>query len=101
MMALTYIIGQLSAPVEQFIGFAQSLQDARISIDRLNEINGKQDEITLDTPMRSDLPEDESIYVEQISFNYEGADRDYVLKELSLTIPQNKVTAIVGANWKW
>lgn len=98
MMALTYIIGQLSAPVEQFIGFAQSLQDARISIDRLNEINSKQDEITPDTPMRSDLPEDESIYVEQISFNYEGADRDYVLKGLSLTIPQNKVTAIVGAS---
>lgn len=98
MMALTYIIGQLSAPVEQFIGFAQSLQDAKISIDRLSEINNKQDEVTLDMSMRTDLPQEESIYLEQISFNYEGADRDYVLKDLSLSVPQNKITAIVGAS---
>ncbi len=98
MMALTYIIGQLSAPIDQFIGFVQSLQDAKISIDRLNEINNKQEEVTLDTQMRSDLPKDESLHIEQISFNYEGADRDYVLKELSLSIPQKQVTAIVGAS---
>ena len=44
MMALTYIIGQLTAPVEQFIGFARSFQDAQISLERLNEVHGKEDE---------------------------------------------------------
>lgn len=44
MMSLTYIIGQLSAPVSSFIGFAQQFQDAKISLERLNEVHGKPDE---------------------------------------------------------
>lgn len=44
MMSLTYIIGQLSSPVSSFIGFAQQFQDAKISLERLNEIHGRKDE---------------------------------------------------------
>lgn len=98
MMAITYIIGQLSAPVDQFIGFAQSYQDASISLERLNEVHGRDDE---DSPaqIRMDvLPIDQSLMVENISFSYDGADRDYVLENLSLRIPAGKVTAIVGAS---
>ena len=44
MMSLTYIIGQISAPINEFISFTQSLQDARISLERLNEIHAQDDE---------------------------------------------------------
>ena len=38
MMAMQYILGQLNAPISQFIGFIQAAQDAKISMERLNEI---------------------------------------------------------------
>lgn len=98
MMATTYIIGQLTSPVEQFIGFARSFQDAQISLERLNEIHGKKDEEdTIDNKLLI-LPVKRDITIENLSFNYDGADRDYVLKNISLIIPEKKVTAIVGTS---
>lgn len=98
MMALTYIIGQLSSPVEQFIGFARSFQDAQISLERLNEVHGKEDEEETIANKLSTLPDRREITVENLSFSYDGADRDYVLENINLNIPQEKVTAIVGAS---
>lgn len=98
MMALTYIIGQLSAPVEQFIGFARAFQDAQISLERLNEIHGKEDEEDTITNKLSILPIHRDISIENLFFSYDGADRDYVLNSINLKIPQEKVTAIVGAS---
>ncbi|GHV22353.1 hypothetical protein FACS189428_4290 [Clostridia bacterium] len=46
MMSISYIIGQLSGPIGQVIGFSQSLQDAKISLELLNEIHNKPDEAT-------------------------------------------------------
>lgn len=98
MMAISYIIGQLSGPIGQVIGFSQSLQDAKISLERLNEINNKEEEIAFVDEKINTLPEDKTIKLENVCFSYDGAERDYVLEDLNLTIPQNKVTAIVGAS---
>ncbi|MDR3339645.1 MAG: peptidase domain-containing ABC transporter [Candidatus Symbiothrix sp.] len=98
MMSISYIIGQLSGPIGQVIGFAQSLQDAKISLERLNEIHNKEDEEQTLANKLNALPEHKSIAMQNICFSYDGADRDYVLEDLSLSIPQNKVTAIVGAS---
>lgn len=98
MMSLSYIIGQLSAPISQFIGFAQSLQDAKISLERLGEIHNKEDEENLDEIRISELPNDKTIHIKDLWFSYDGADRDYVLEDITLDIPQNKTTAIVGAS---
>ena len=98
MMALTYIIGQLSAPVEQFIGFARAFQDAQISLERLNEVHGKEDEEETIENKLTILPDKRDITLENLSFSYDNADRDYVLDNINLTIPQEKVTAIVGAS---
>ena len=98
MMSMTYIIGQLSGPVSSFIGFAQQLQDAKISLERLNEVHGKKDEEQdIETKLMI-LPEKQDIKIENLSFSYDGADRDYILKDLNLEIPARKVTAIVGAS---
>lgn len=98
MMSLTYIIGQLSAPVASFIGFAQQFQDAKISLERLNEIHGKPDEEQDITTKLAVLPEKRDLEIEGVSFSYDGADRDYVLDNVSLSIPEHKITAIVGAS---
>ena len=98
MMSLTYIIGHVSVPVSEFIGFAQSFQDAKISLERLNEIHGKRDEET-DIGTRLDsLPEHHDITLDHVTFSYSGANRDFALDDVSLCIPENKVTAIVGAS---
>lgn len=96
MMSLTYIIGQVSAPISEFIGFAQSLQDARISLERLNEIHAQDDEEKdIETKMPH-LPADHSIRIENLTYSYSGAARDYALKNVTIDISQHKVTAIVG-----
>lgn len=98
MMSLTYIVGQLSSPIEQFIGFARSLQDAKISLERLSEIHLREDEEESINQKVSTLPVDKSIVVEHLYFSYSGANRNYVLKDVNLKIPEKKVTAVVGAS---
>lgn len=98
MMSISYIIGQLSSPISQVISFCQSLQDAKISLERLNEINNKEEEVTSVETKLNILPEDKTIRLENVCFSYEGAERDYALENLDLIIPQDKVTAIVGAS---
>ena len=98
MMSISYIIGQLSAPIGQVIGFAQSLQDAKISLERLNEIHNKPDEEQKSVFQVNDLPENKTINIQDISFSYSGSPRDYVLHHLHLIIPAGKTTAIVGAS---
>jgi ATP-binding cassette, subfamily B, bacterial len=98
MMSLTYIIGQVSAPISEFIGFAQAFQDAKISLERLNEIHRRKDEEQDITSKLSILPENKEITVDHVTFSYSGADRDYALKNVNLVIPEHKVTAIVGAS---
>ena len=44
LVAIQYIIGQLNAPLNRFIEFIRSLQDAKISLERMNEIHSKEDE---------------------------------------------------------
>jgi len=98
MMSISYIIGQLSSPISQVIGFLQSAQDAKISLERLNEVQNKEDEKQNLENKVSELPENKNITLNNVYFTYDGADRDYILDNISLTIPHNRVTAIVGAS---
>lgn len=98
MLAVQYIIGQISAPVQQWIGFVQSAQDAKISMERLNEIHRLEDEEKPDKIYIKQLPEERSITLKEVTFTYPGAGNDPVLDKINLVIPANKVTAIVGAS---
>ena len=96
MMSLTYIIGQLSAPINDFISFIQAVQDAKLSLERLNEIHSQPDEDTDIKDKAAVLPADKTIRVEHVTFSYDGAERNYALYDVSLEIPESRVTAIVG-----
>jgi ATP-binding cassette subfamily B protein len=98
MMALQYIIGQLSSPVEQLIQFMQHYQDAQISLERLNEIHEIDDEETTQKPLLHILPENQDTQLKNLTFTYTGAGNEPVLKNINLTIPQGKITAIVGTS---
>ena len=97
MLAITSIVGQLNSPITQFISFMRNLQDASISLDRLGEIHNKEDEETLGDEKIKQIPEDADIKLKDISFRYIGS-LEPVIKNLSLTIPANKTTAIVGVS---
>ena len=96
MLAIQYIIGQLNGPIEQLVGFSQQAQDAKISLERLNDIHSLEDEEPKDKEFTHQLPQQHSIIINNLSFTYTGAGNEPVLKNINLTIPQNKVTAIVG-----
>ncbi len=97
MMAISYIIGQLNAPIQQLIGFIYAYQDAKIALERLTEIHSKEDEEQTGDEKIYDVPFNSDIQLSKINFRYLGSD-ELVLKDLDLTIPANKVTAIVGAS---
>jgi ATP-binding cassette subfamily B protein len=98
MMAVQYIIGQLNSPIEQMIGFIQSAQDAKISLERLGEIHNKEDEENPEDDKLASLPEQKDIKITALSFQYEGPHSEMVLKDIHLEIPENKITAIVGTS---
>ena len=98
MLAVQYIIGQLNAPIDQFIGFMHSLQDAKISLERLGEIHNQEDEENFDDEKVALLPNDQSIKMQNIEFQYDKPHGEMVLKDVSLIIPENKITAIVGTS---
>lgn len=137
MLAIQYIIGQLNGPIEQMIGFVQGWQNARISMDRLNEVHHAEDEEPAHKgylkalPLRyaaqlsggkdlkafSTINEGEyhsdvnsrleastqracfpAISFHKVSFTYRGAGNEPVLKNVSLSIPAGKTTAIVGGS---
>ncbi|MBC6112440.1 peptidase domain-containing ABC transporter [Pedobacter fastidiosus] len=96
MMAVQYIIGQLNSPIEQLLGFIQQLQDAKISLERLNEIRVMDDEESVDKIFVKELPFDKSIQLQDLTFTYPGAGNEPVLSQINLNIPEGKTTAIVG-----
>ena len=95
MLAIQYIIGQLNSPVDQLIGFARQYQDARLSLDRLQEIYQKDDERPSDKTLISDI-RNTYLRIEDLTFRYDKLDEKPTLDNISLTIPHGKTTAIVG-----
>lgn len=98
MLAVQYIIGSLNAPLAQFIGFIQGAQDASISVERLQEIHGREAEDELGMEALTLFPVDRCIKLRNVSFSYEGANGLSVLNDINLDIPEGKVTAIVGTS---
>ena len=101
MLAVQYIIGQLNSPVEQLIQFIYSWQDVSISLDRMNEIHTEANEENAERTRNAYTDETvggHSITIEDLSFKYDIYSPRDILSGISLSIPNGKVTAIVGAS---
>lgn len=97
MLAVQYIIGQLNSPVEQFMTFIYSLQDVKISLERINEIHEGKNEET-ETNCVACFDSEKSILIENADFKYDPHALENTLEGVSFNIPEGKVTAIVGAS---
>jgi ATP-binding cassette subfamily B protein len=98
MLAVQFIIGQLNVPVSQIIGFFRMSQDARMSLDRLAEVHNLEEEEPDPEVKVRKLPEKKDIYINNLSYQYEGPRSPFALKDIDLFIEENKVTAIVGTS---
>lgn len=97
MLAVQYIIGQLNSPVEQFMSFIYSLQDVKISLERINEIHEGKNEERTENQSKS-FTSEKSIDIDNIDFKYDPHALKKTLDGISFNIPKGKVTAIVGAS---
>lgn len=95
MLAVQYIIGQLNNPLLLLVQFFREAQDARISLERLDEISTIKDEYQLQEINR-ELPTDRSIEINNLFFQYGGKKSKVILNNINITIPEGKITAIVG-----
>lgn len=95
MMSISAIIGQVNGPLSQLIGFLQQLQDARISLERSEEVHLCHDE---DNESQQQVPADHPLDIEvcDLSFSYTGSVGKPALSHISLKIPAGSMTAIVG-----
>ncbi|MEN9611604.1 MAG: hypothetical protein RLZZ628_2418 [Bacteroidota bacterium] len=102
MLSISYIIGQLNSPINQLITFFRSLQAARLSMERLNEVQNQTEEELehqIKLPQRTDkMATETAIEVKNVSFQYGGPTSPFILKEIHLKILDGKITAIVGAS---
>ena len=99
MLAIQYIVGQLNSPVAQLMQFVFSLQDVKISLERINEIHGGRNE----EPERERLTDfpagvPRGIAFRNVSFRYDPHALRKTIDCVSIGIPEGKVTAIVGAS---
>ena len=101
MLAVQYIIGQLNSPVEQLIQFIYSWQDVSISLDRMNEIHTETNEENTDRIRNNytdETREGHTLTIKDLSFKYDRYSQTDILSDINLSIPNGKVTAIVGAS---
>ncbi len=99
MISTQFIIGILNGPLIQFIDFIVSGQYAKISFIRINEIRQLKDESDLLTIGANNviIPINKTIVLENVHFQY-YVNSPLVLQNIYLTIPENKITAIVGGS---
>lgn len=94
MLAVSTIVGQLNAPINQLVFFLRDIQDAKIALERLSEIYTKPNEVEQDKS-RKELPGTAGLKFKNIYFKYPGKS-NFALSNLNFHISSGKVTAIVG-----
>lgn len=98
MLAVQYIIGQLNSPIEQLMHFIYSVQDVKISLERINEIHKKDNEEDYNRSRTEFDNESHDIELSNIDFKYDPHALAKTIEGVNIHIPEGKITAIVGAS---
>jgi len=97
LLSISFIIGQLNSPINQIVSFSRSLQDASLSLNRLNDIQSLEPEET-NKKTYSIIPTNTDIIFENVSFRYEKTSNKNTVNNINIVLSKNKTTAIVGAS---
>ncbi len=97
MLAIQYIVGQLNSPIEQLMNFIYSLQDVKISLERINEIHQLRNEESKNNQTKKFVGE-KAIRINGVNFKYNLHALKNTLDNITFEIHEGKVTAIVGAS---
>lgn len=97
LVAIMYVVAQLNSPIRQFVEFIRSFEEAKISLERMNEIHTKANEEEARGKI-SMLPETGDLSLEEVDFQYNGPNSPLVLKNISLDIRKGETTVIVGTS---
>lgn len=95
LVAIQYIIGQLNMQINQLTEFLKSMQDAKISLERIGEIHLKENEKVIEEN-NIVFPSEGDIVLENVNFSYAGINATPNIKNINLSIPNGKITAILG-----
>ena len=95
LVAIQYIIGQLNMQINQLTEFLKSMQDAKISLERIGEIHLKDNETVIEEN-NNIFPSEGNIVLENVNFSYAGINATPNIKNINLFIPNGKITAILG-----
>jgi ATP-binding cassette, subfamily B, bacterial len=98
MTSIQYIVGQLNVPLGSFVAFIQIWQDAKISLERLLQVHSQDNEDLESLKKLKELPEDKTIHLKNITFQYGSKSSPLILKNINCSFPQGKTTAIVGSS---
>lgn len=95
MMSVSVIIGMVSGPLGQLVDFLRRLQDARISLERSDEVRMADNEdrpgmMTVDTSRPMDIE------LRGVTFAYGGQLGKPAVSDISFTVPAGAFVAIVG-----
>lgn len=96
MLSIGYILGQLTNSFETSVDFIRSLQEAKISFLRMDEVHQKENEN--EPSMKSPSTIQNKISLKNVSYKYEGSNAPFVLQDINIDIPVGSVTAIVGVS---
>ena len=95
LLSISYIIGEMNSPIAQLVSFIKKLQEAKLSFTRLSEISTQLPEEN-NFNKQLNTKNNEGIVINNLSFSYENIQSSIVLNNINITIPNSKVTAIVG-----
>ncbi|MFK7796163.1 MAG: peptidase domain-containing ABC transporter [Aureispira sp.] len=100
MLAIQYIVGQVNTPLLRLVDFFRLVQDAKLSVERFGEIEfvSKEEALLNEKNLIELPPQSEDIVLDNLNFAYNGSPDSYVLRNINLTIPKGKTTAIVGTS---
>ena len=98
MFAITMIVGMLSSPLDHLLELVTTLQDAKLGMERIEDVMIQKDEDPEDQITVREISDNENILIQSVTFYYGSGLLEPVLKNISLEIPAGKITAIVGAS---
>jgi ATP-binding cassette subfamily B protein len=95
LIAVLFILSQLNTPISQILTLILQGYTAKFSLERMGEIYNKEDE-SQNCNYSAIAETGQGIAMKNVSFSFNNDANYCTLKNISLNIPPNKITAIVG-----